>query len=616
MRLHAVLVSSVVLAATKNPSCGKITYRKEANDVTRAEWEMIVDTIKKAQQQPDDDIKNLSIWEAGAQVHLDLSADSAGKERIHGNCMFLFWHRIFLTEMEKSLQKINSKFFFPYWDTAKQWEDVEAASVWKYLGGKGNPLSNGIFGNAPFKVKGFEKPLSRTTHAWNERLYPSQFYDKLLNSSLTQKSGFAGWASDLEVSHGTFHVEVGGDQGQMSQMGSPLDPLFYLHHANIDYIWLQAQIQFKIHGLEQIGGEKGDGSKCMLSDKVPNYDVTLEQALELQNMCVDYRKPINLYKDDDDDDEVAKSVTTAARPSVPTVPAQPKPQPTQNARKPIETIRRTPESPPNQKPRTIPLPDLGARPPTNENVSRKHPKPAMTTTCTLENAAVPTKAYMEAEHGGAPAYGKGKRKGNSRSKSPNGRKGNYAHAVADQSKSMAAAKAAKEPKSKGKKGKLPPEEKLPIKEAVAASQLLMKPPANTKPKCSYGTLAKSKVDNLCPEPCPEAWIRMQGGDVEKTRATQDKIQGVCRNLINEIKSGKFLQATPQFDADERPEIVPCNSGVVKTKSISKTKKAPTSYAVGAGAPAAIKAASGIFLEKPLVMLLAFVGVFTGYEINI
>ena len=57
------------------------------------------------------------------------------------------------------------------------------------------------------------------------------------------KTGFshsgAGLAGPLEITpHGSVHVLVGGDTGYMSSFGTAaLDPIFWLHHCNLDRLW-------------------------------------------------------------------------------------------------------------------------------------------------------------------------------------------------------------------------------------------------------------------------------------------------------------------------------------------------------------------------------------------
>ena len=52
--------------------------------------------------------------------------------------------------------------------------------------------------------------------------------------SVMLRTDFAGFQSELEGAHNNVHNAVGG---QMAQANSPADPLFWLHHSNMDRIW-------------------------------------------------------------------------------------------------------------------------------------------------------------------------------------------------------------------------------------------------------------------------------------------------------------------------------------------------------------------------------------------
>jgi tyrosinase len=59
------------------------------------------------------------------------------------------------------------------------------------------------------------------------------------------RPNFVSFQSALERIHGGVHIAVGGDNpqtaGQMAGENSPADPLFWLHHANIDRLWAEWQ---------------------------------------------------------------------------------------------------------------------------------------------------------------------------------------------------------------------------------------------------------------------------------------------------------------------------------------------------------------------------------------
>jgi hypothetical protein len=60
---------------------------------------------------------------------------------------------------------------------------------------------------------------------------------RVVNAVLAE-SGYVAFRSDLEAIHGGAHNAVGGD---MATARSPNDPLFWLHHANIDRLFAKWQ---------------------------------------------------------------------------------------------------------------------------------------------------------------------------------------------------------------------------------------------------------------------------------------------------------------------------------------------------------------------------------------
>ncbi|HEY0462048.1 MAG TPA: tyrosinase family protein [Pyrinomonadaceae bacterium] len=72
------------------------------------------------------------------------------------------------------------------------------------------------------------------TRNWNPVFLPSVAQMQ----SVMLRTDFAGFQFELERVHAGVHNSVGG---QMGQSNSPADPLFRLHHSNIDRVWAQWQ---------------------------------------------------------------------------------------------------------------------------------------------------------------------------------------------------------------------------------------------------------------------------------------------------------------------------------------------------------------------------------------
>ena len=113
-----MLFASLLVAAAFS-QCTKVTTRYEVHDMTEADIKIFRETIRTASTTPDPDSPNMSIWEAGVKLH-----ESSTRE-IHVDGTFFYWHRLFLRSMEEKLQEINPQFYFPYWDSSKEWNTFQ-----------------------------------------------------------------------------------------------------------------------------------------------------------------------------------------------------------------------------------------------------------------------------------------------------------------------------------------------------------------------------------------------------------------------------------------------------------------------------------------------------------
>ncbi|KAJ2998111.1 hypothetical protein HDV02_004788 [Globomyces sp. JEL0801] len=281
MKFDLGLVIVLATVAAQQPTCGKVTYRKEVSDMTAQEWKVFVDTIRTA--------NNRGIWIAAANTH------SSMNPQIHWNCNFYFWHRRFLLDIEKKLQAINPAFFFPWWDSPTTVNSVSRAALWNHIGTFGTPVRNNPFGASILRTDdNSNQPLIRdipSLEYLNGQLPAQTLYDSYTQQSL-RRGGFSYWSQRSEATHGVLHYTVGGDNGQMSYMHSPADPLFYIHHATLDYLWVKAQDTWNAARLgpaAQYGGLQSDGrSRCTFNSRIPGYNNILQDVLSTKSICVEY----------------------------------------------------------------------------------------------------------------------------------------------------------------------------------------------------------------------------------------------------------------------------------------------------------------------------------------
>lgn len=133
----------------------------------------------------------------------------------HGSLHFLSWHRLFLYRFERILRQASGSpsFNLPYWD----WTSNRQLPAPFRDSSAGNPLFTPNR-NAAVNA-GALLPASAVTYAGAFSLVP-----------------FANFSSSLEgTPHGVVHTSVGGWMAFINS--SAQDPIFWLHHANIDRLW-------------------------------------------------------------------------------------------------------------------------------------------------------------------------------------------------------------------------------------------------------------------------------------------------------------------------------------------------------------------------------------------
>ena len=187
--------------------------RPNINDLTAPQLAALKAGVTAMQARPATDPTS---WTYQAGIH-----GAFGTQRAlygtceHGSLHFLSWHRFYLYYFERILRAASGSpdLMLPYWD----WTANRALPAAFRDNSGGNPL---FVSNRNAAVNtGSQLPASAVATA-----------------GVLANGTFNPFSSSLEGSpHGTVHTSVGGGMSLFETAG--LDPIFWLHHCNVDRLW-------------------------------------------------------------------------------------------------------------------------------------------------------------------------------------------------------------------------------------------------------------------------------------------------------------------------------------------------------------------------------------------
>ncbi|KAH7339062.1 Di-copper centre-containing protein [Rhizoctonia solani] len=265
------LLSSVVASPVARNTCESPYIRKEWRELSSEEQAGFITALKCLGEKPHANLvptgftsgivdinPSSSRYDDFVYAHMDTNIKD------HFTGLFLPWHRWYLTALEKELRsKCNYAGYLPYWDWSLDSGDVTASPVFSSstthgFGSFGTgpvfTVTDGAFSNVQraypsphvitrnFKPKPFEEqvfPFEFTTPDLlaSDTFTPAKI-DEIVNGFPGDYVGFAAHMDGVRAQgmHNAAHLMTRpGDLSNPSY--SPNDPLFFLHHANLDRIW-------------------------------------------------------------------------------------------------------------------------------------------------------------------------------------------------------------------------------------------------------------------------------------------------------------------------------------------------------------------------------------------
>lgn len=255
--------------------------RKNAADLAASEREDFIERLLLLKNTPSPEDPNINIYDQYVAIHRYVRAiDPPGRrdnvDMGHGNAAFLPWHRYYLLRFEQALQamKPDIPFALPYWDWTNRQATVNRIFQPEFMGPNGGATRTGgtiQSGYFRFDVPERDRPswwpaglpgwrirpslsggrgtaLVRGIRDFSRGLPGSREVNSVL--SVDDFSIFVGRLEgrinqSLEPSnrmHNQAHVWFGGTAHMRDSNVSPNDPMFWLHHCNVDRLWALWQV--------------------------------------------------------------------------------------------------------------------------------------------------------------------------------------------------------------------------------------------------------------------------------------------------------------------------------------------------------------------------------------
>jgi tyrosinase len=173
-------------------------------------------------------------WTRQAQIHNGNNVVRCP----HGNWFFLPWHRAYLLAFERICRQLsgNPNFALPYWDWTAN-PQLPATFASQTFAGAANALFDSTRSSQtvtiPANVAGNQVIAQILAESTFEIFASSRPNGQ--NNTAQQWQIRRGLDGPLESGpHNSVHGRISGNMGSFM---SPLDPIFWLHHCNIDRLW-------------------------------------------------------------------------------------------------------------------------------------------------------------------------------------------------------------------------------------------------------------------------------------------------------------------------------------------------------------------------------------------
>ena len=147
---------------------------------------------------------------------------------------FLPWHRMFVFYFERIVRQVSGhpEFTLPYWDYTSS-DPAKRAIVPEQFRLPDDPVYGPLYRPNRTSLANSGESIQK-----NQPTDVMDISDAMSRTNYTTVDGVMGFCRSIDSGiHGRIHVLVGTSQGMGAVPYAGNDPLFWVHHANIDRIW-------------------------------------------------------------------------------------------------------------------------------------------------------------------------------------------------------------------------------------------------------------------------------------------------------------------------------------------------------------------------------------------
>jgi tyrosinase len=199
---------------------------------------------------------------------------------------FLPWHRAYLLKLEILLQQRDPDISLPWWnwrsDQTKR-EGLPKVFADTMTDNEQNPLYKFYMTIKGKDKAGYVVNLSRDT--FRRPGEPGEITSRQKSLKMTEQDvpqlyrlrDFKQFSERLRIGwHNFIHTWIGGDMGTVTT--AAYDPIFYIHHCNVDRIWAIWQT---IHGIDSV-------PSYMRDVVLQPFKMTVKDVLDINSLNYEY----------------------------------------------------------------------------------------------------------------------------------------------------------------------------------------------------------------------------------------------------------------------------------------------------------------------------------------